>query len=580
MTAQLLLDVNDLTVEFATRRGIVKAVQHVNIAVGKGETLGIVGESGSGKSVTSYAVMRILDRAGRIAEGSVIFSGVDIKAASENQMRDLRGREISMIFQNPRAALNPIRKVGDQIEDVLRQHVQQSMVGDRGEKAIEALEQVKIARPRERYHAYPFELSGGMCQRVVIALALACNPQLLIADEPTTGLDVTTQKAVMDLIVELTRRRGMSTILITHDLGLAAAYCDRVVVMEKGRVVETAQSADIFAKPEHAYTRKLMRATPRLGVSLRDLLPEEEAAALDSAALAASAEKKPGGEVSAAGKPPLLLVEKLVKEYPRQAATAVLTKLFSRKPPVELEQFRAVDGISFTVGHGESVGLVGESGCGKSTTSMMVMRLLDQTSGRIVFDGDEIGAILPNAFARLPLRKSIQMVFQDPTDSLNPRFTAARAIADPIMQLGDIGGRDALRARCEELAGLVGLPVNLLDRFPHQLSGGQKARVGIARAIALHPKLVILDEPTAALDVSVQAVVLNLLADLKQSMGMSYLFVSHDLNVVRLLCDRVIVMRTGRIVEQGPSDRVLGDPQDAYTRELLTAIPHPPLPVH
>jgi peptide/nickel transport system ATP-binding protein len=573
MTAQPLLDIADLTVEFTTRRGIVKAVQHVNISVAKGETLGIVGESGSGKSVTSYAVMRILDRAGKIAEGSVMFSGIDVKAATENQMRDLRGREISMIFQNPRAALNPIRKVGDQIEDVLRQHVQQSQVGDRGEKAIEALEQVKIARPRERYHAYPFELSGGMCQRVVIALALACNPQLLIADEPTTGLDVTTQKAVMDLVVELTKRRNMSTILITHDLGLAAAYCDRVVVMEKGHVVETAKSADIFANPSHAYTKKLMRATPRLGVSLRDLLPEEEAAAMPAASMTTKMPVE--GEAA-----PLLLVEKLVKEYPRQGATAVLGKLFSRKPPVEAEQFRAVDGISFTVGHGESVGLVGESGCGKSTTSMMVMRLLDQTSGRIVFDGDEIGTILPQAFARLPLRKSIQMVFQDPTDSLNPRFTAARAIADPIMQLGDIRGRDALRARCEELAGLVGLPVNLLDRFPHQLSGGQKARVGIARAIALHPKLVILDEPTAALDVSVQAVVLNLLQDLKASMGMSYLFVSHDLNVVRLLCDRVIVMRSGRIVEQGSSERVLGDPQDAYTKELLTAIPHPPLPVH
>ncbi|WP_213289758.1 ABC transporter ATP-binding protein [Bradyrhizobium sp. sGM-13] len=612
MTAQPLLDVHDLTVEFTTRRGIVKAVQHVNISVGKGETLGIVGESGSGKSVTSYAVMRILDRAGRIADGSVMFSGIDVKAASENEMRDLRGREISMIFQNPRAALNPIRKVGDQIEDVLRQHVQ-SAASDRGEKAIEALEQVKIARPRERYHAYPFELSGGMCQRVVIALALACNPQLLIADEPTTGLDVTTQKAVMDLIVELTKRRHMSTILITHDLGLAAAYCDRVVVMEKGRVVETAKSADIFAKPEHAYTKKLMRATPRIGVSLRDLLPEDEAAVsasprtrgehrLPSAAvleerrgeasamarsaagegdspqtaLAETAPHPAGGERE---QKPLLLVEKLVKEYPRQGAGAVLSKLFSRKPPVEAEVFRAVDGISFTVGHGESVGLVGESGCGKSTTSMMVMRLLDQTSGRIVFDGEEIGAILPQAFARLPLRKSIQMVFQDPTDSLNPRFTAAHAIADPLLQLGDIRGRNALRARCEKLAGLVGLPVDLLDRFPHQLSGGQKARVGIARAIALHPKLVILDEPTAALDVSVQAVVLNLLQDLKASMGMSYLFVSHDLNVVRLLCDRVIVMRTGRIVEQGPSERVLGDPQDAYTKELLTAIPHPPLPV-
>jgi peptide/nickel transport system ATP-binding protein len=604
MTAPPLLDVSDLTVEFATRRGIVKAVQHVNIAVAKGETLGIVGESGSGKSVTSYAVMRILDRAGKIAEGSVVFSGVDVRAATEDQMRDLRGREISMIFQSPRLALNPIRKIGHQIEDVLLQHVQvdRTQVTDR---AIAALEQVKIARPRERYHAYPFELSGGMCQRVVIALALACNPQLLIADEPTTGLDVTTQKAVMDLVVELTRRRGMSTILITHDLGLAAAYCDRVVVMEKGRVVETALSANIFARPEHPYTRKLMRATPRLGVSLRDLLPEEDATPISpdpstvvdggvsaglSAAIHPSSQDrsetmgprvKPGVDGSAGGQAkPLLLIEKLVKEYPRQGATATLTKLFSRKPPAEPEMFRAVDGISFAVGHGESVGLVGESGCGKSTTSMMVMRLLDQTSGRIMFDGDEIGGMLPNAFARLPLRKNIQMVFQDPTDSLNPRFTASRAIADPIMQLGGIKGRDALRARCEELAGLVGLPVNLLDRFPHQLSGGQKARVGIARAIALHPKLVILDEPTAALDVSVQAVVLNLLQDLKQSMGMSYLFVSHDLNVVRLLCDRVIVMRTGRIVEQGPSERVLGDPQDAYTRELLTAIPHPPLQVH
>src|SRR5271169_1183514 len=308
MTAPPLLDVSNLTVEFATRRGTVKAVQHVSVAVAKGETVGIVGESGSGKSVTSYAVMRILDRAGRIAEGSVRFSGVDVRAATEGQMRDLRGREMSMIFQSPRLALNPIRKIGHQIEDVLLQHVQVDRA-QVSERALEALEQVRIARPRERYHAYPFELSGGMCQRVVIALALACNPQLLIADEPTTGLDVTTQKAVMDLIVELTKRRGMSTILITHDLGLAAAYCDRVVVMEKGRVVETAPSSNIFARPEHAYTKKLMRATPRIGVSLRDLLPEEDAAALP--AMPAKLEVKPAGDEPAK---PLLLVEKLVKE--------------------------------------------------------------------------------------------------------------------------------------------------------------------------------------------------------------------------------------------------------------------------
>jgi peptide/nickel transport system ATP-binding protein len=565
MSTSTLLDVRDLTVEFATRRGIVRAVQNVDLAVAKGETVGIVGESGSGKSVTSYAIMRILDRAGRIADGAITFSGIDVRHASEGEVRDLRGREISMVFQNPRAALNPIRKVGQQIEDVLIEHVQAGR-SDAKAKAIEVLQKVRIARPDERYHAYPFELSGGMCQRVVIALALACRPQLLIADEPTTGLDVTTQKAVMDLIVALTHENGMSTILITHDLGLASAYCDRVVVMEKGKVVETAKSADIFKSPQHAYTRKLMRSTPRIGADLRDLLPEDMPAPLPPA-------KKTMGEGTV-----LLSVSNLVKEYPRQGVGGTLATLFRRKNEFpQSEVFRAVDGISFEIGRGESVGLVGESGCGKSTTSMMVMRLLDPTSGHVTFDGEDIGAIPAKAFAGLPLRKRIQMVFQDPTDSLNPRFTAARAIADPIYRLGDMRGREAVRACCEELATQVGLPIELLDRFPHQLSGGQKARVGIARAIALKPELIVLDEPTAALDVSVQAVVLNLLQDLKHSLGMSYLFVSHDLNVVRLLCDRVIVMRAGKIVEEGNTEAVLSDPKTGYTRELLAAIPHPPL---
>jgi peptide/nickel transport system ATP-binding protein len=598
-----LLDIKDLTVEFTTRRGMVKAVQHIDISVAKGETVGIVGESGSGKSVTSFAVMRILDRAGRIADGSVKFTGVDVRAADEAAMRNLRGREISMIFQNPRAALNPIRKVGHQIEDVLHQHAQAGS-DDITAKAIDILDQVRIARPKERYHAYPFELSGGMCQRVVIALALACRPQLLIADEPTTGLDVTTQKTVMDLVVELTRERGMSTILITHDLGLAAAYCDRVVVMEKGRVVETAQSSAIFTAPEHPYTRKLMRATPRPGGTLRGLLPESEAlrngshgdqtpshAAPNRQGRAMGSDPVVNGAARANGngagtslgdnKGPLLTVDKLVKEYARKDVTAGgLASLFKRRNGAaapESRIFRAVDGISFTVNKGESVGLVGESGCGKSTTSTIVMRLIDKSDGRILFDGEDIGAIPAKKFARLPLRRRIQMVFQDPTDSLNPRFTAARAIADPILRLGDVKGARAVRARCEELARQVGLPVELLDRFPHQLSGGQKARVGIARAIALKPDLVILDEPTAALDVSVQAVVLNLLQELKEQLGMSYLFVSHDLNVVRLLCDRVIVMRAGRIVEEGPTESVLVSPQAEYTRELLAAIPHPPM---
>ena len=563
-----LLDVTDLTVEFATRRGTVRAVENINLSITKGQTLGIVGEFGSGKSVTSYAVMRILDRAGKIADGAVVFSGLDLRAAPESAMRDLRGREMSMIFQNPRAALNPIRKVGKQIEDVLLQHAQVDRA-QVGERAIEILEQVRIARPRERYHAYPFELSGGMCQRVVIALALACRPQLLIADEPTTGLDVTTQKAVMDLVMELTRERGMSTILITHDLGLAAAYCDKVMVMEKGKVVETAGAGTIFKQPSHPYTHKLMRATPRIGRSLRDLLPEDQSTPASSVQ---APKPTPSADTT-----PLLLVDKLVKEYPRQGTSNALAKLFGPKPAPEPETFKAVDGISFQIARGESVGLVGESGCGKSTTSMMLMRLIDKTSGLIQFDGEDIGEIPARQFATLPQRKRIQMVFQDPTDSLNPRYTAARAIADPILRLGGAISRRGLRARCEQLATQVGLPLDLLDRFPHQLSGGQKARVGIARAIALGPDLVVLDEPTAALDVSVQAVVLNLLQDLKNSLGMSYLFVSHDLNVVRLLCDRVIVMRSGQIVEEGPTERVLVAPQAAYTRDLLAAIPHPPL---
>jgi peptide/nickel transport system ATP-binding protein len=562
-----LLDIRDLCVEFETRKGTVRAVEKIDISLRKGETLGIVGESGSGKSVTSYAAMRILDRAGRIASGSIVYSGIDIVKAQEEEMRDLRGREMSMIFQNPRAALNPIRQVGRQIEDVLLQHVQTTR-GDARTRAIAALEQVRIANPEERYNAYPFQLSGGMCQRIVIALALACRPQLLIADEPTTGLDVTTQKAIMDLIVDLTRERGMSTILITHDLGLAAAYCDRVTVMEKGRVVESAASQDIFGAPQHAYTRKLMRATPRPGARLRDLLPEDMTTASSSVAPVATLD-------AGTTKTPLLKIENLVKEYPRMTAGGWLAKLRGEADADE-KPFRAVDDISFEVGRGETVGLVGESGCGKSTTSMMIMRLLDPTQGRILFDGTDLASFPAKEFARNPIRRRIQMVFQDPTESLNPRYTATRAIADPILQAGALQGRDRIRARCEELATLVGLPLNLLERLPHQLSGGQKARVGIARALALNPDLVVLDEPTAALDVSVQAVVLNLLQDLKERLGMSYLFVSHDLHVVRLLCDRVVVMRSGRIVEQGLCEEVLERPTSDYTRELIDAIPKRP----
>lgn len=538
-----LLDIRDLTVEFATRNGTVTAVKKVDISINKGETLGIVGESGSGKSVTSYALLRILDRAGHIADGSIVFGGVDVGGADERTMSELRGREMSMIFQNPRAALDPIRAVGRQIEDVMIQHGLATRGNARG-KAIKMLQAVRIREPEQRYHAYPFELSGGMCQRIVIAIALACRPQLLIADEPTTGLDVTTQKAVMDLIVELAAERQMATLLITHDLGLAACYCDRIVVMEKGEIVESAAVATLFAAPQHPYTKRLMRATPRLDSQVADLLPADDERR-------ASTERQPIG-------PPLLEVDALVKAFGSAA-----------------NQVRAVDNLSFTLHEGESLGLVGESGCGKSTTSAMIMRLLDPTSGALKFAGSDIAAISAKQFAHHPLRSKLQMVFQDPTDSLNPRWSARRSIEDPLRRLDQVN-RQELNTRVSVLAERVGLPAHLLDRFPHQLSGGQKARVGIARAIALEPKLLILDEPTAALDVSVQAVVLNLLASLREQLNMSYLFISHDLNVVRLLCDRVMVMQAGKIVEEGPTEKLLSEPSQDYTRALLNAIPHPP----
>ncbi|MBT5570191.1 MAG: ABC transporter ATP-binding protein [Alphaproteobacteria bacterium] len=565
-----LLAIKDLTVEFKTRSGVVEALHEVGFEVHKREMVGVVGESGSGKSVTAYTVMGILDRAGRATGGSANFGGFEMIGARERDLRELRGREASMIFQSPRTALNPIRKVGAQIEDVLLQHTQVHH-RDVKQKAIDLLAQVRILRPEQRYHAYPYELSGGMCQRVMIAIALACEPALLIADEPTTGLDVTTQKATMDIVRDLTSARNMAAILITHDLGLAARYCQRIVVMQSGEVVESAPTDVLFSDPQHPYTKKLIQATPRPDSRLEDLSDVAKDDERVSAATA-STELEVEGEA-----PPLLEVRGLVKEYPlhetaerRRVMDRILRPNLTPSPSV----FRAVDAIDFVVGSGESVGLVGESGCGKSTTSSMVTRLLDPTEGTILFDGEDIGAIPARKFARHPLRAAIQMVFQDPTESLNPRFSAFDAIAEPLRRLGAPMDRTSLAHTIEELATMVGLPTELLTRFPHQLSGGQKARVGIARAIALRPKLLILDEPTSALDVSVQAVVLLLLDRLRRELGMTYIFVSHDLNVVRLLCDRVIVMNEGRIVETGKASELLTNPKEDYTRALVEAIPH------
>jgi ABC-type glutathione transport system ATPase component len=543
-----LLRIEDLHVTFSTRRGLVEAVRGVTLSLDEGEMLGLVGESGSGKSVTGFATTRLLDAAGRVTAGKIFFRGQDITRISDGDFRVLHGAAMSMIFQNPRAALNPIRAVGLQIADAILSHKRMSK-DEAAAEALKLLSAVQIRDPEKRMAAYPHELSGGMCQRVMIAIAISCNPKLLIADEPTTGLDVTTQKVVMDLLATIAAERGMATILITHDLGLAARYCRRVVVMEQGRLVEEAAPLTLFHNPQHAYTKRLVAASPTATSRIEDLVTDEER----SRYLAMLAAYKPP-PTPLPGTPLLLDVKNLTKRYDQGAP--------------------ALADFSMTMAAGQSVGLVGESGSGKTTTSRMICRLIDPSEGEILFDGQSIGHLAARDFHRSPFRKDIQIVFQDPNDSLNPRFTAFDCIAHPLLRLSGMRPGDALRQRVEECAERVGLPLELLPRFPHQLSGGQKARVGIARAIACRPRLLVLDEPTAALDVSVQAVVLQLLDRLRREDNLSLLFVSHDLNVVRMMCDHTIVLRSGRIVEQGESRALFDNPGTDYTRELVDAVPH------
>ncbi|MFC5322007.1 nickel ABC transporter ATP-binding protein NikE [Bradyrhizobium oligotrophicum] len=543
MTAPLL-ELENLKVTFSTRRGFVEAVRGVSLSLKPGEMLGLVGESGSGKSVTGFAITHLLDKAGRITDGRIRFKGQDITRAGSADLRSLHGAAMAMIFQNPRAALNPIRTIGQQIADAILAHRRLSRREAQAE-ALQLLRAVQIRDPERRMSAYPHELSGGMCQRVMIAIAISCSPQLLIADEPTTGLDVTTQKVVMDLLAHIAAERGMATILITHDLGLAARYCARVVVMEQGRLVEEAAPLTLFHRPQHPYTKRLVAASPTASSRIEDLVPDGERIPLVDVA-----ELPPPPH----GTPLLLDVKAIGKRFDDGTV--------------------GVADFSMTMRGGESVGLVGESGSGKSTTSRMICRLIDPSDGEILFDGQSIGQIPARDFHRSALRKDIQIVFQDPNDSLNPRYTAFDCIAHPLLRLLNMRGGDRLRQRVEECADRVGLPRELLPRFPHQLSGGQKARVGIARAIACKPRLLVLDEPTAALDVSVQAVVLQLLNRLRREDNLAFLFVSHDLNVVRMMCDRTIVLRTGVIVEQGESRALFANPQTDYTRELVDAVPH------
>ncbi len=535
-----LLQVENLQVAFSTRHGVVEALHGIDFSLERGETLGIVGESGSGKSVTSLAVMRLLDRAGRIVGGRVHFEGRDITHAGHADLRRLRGSALSMIFQNPRAALNPIRTVEQQIVDVLAAHGRLSAGAARAQ-ALALLRAVRIRDPEARLKAYPHELSGGMCQRVMIAMAIACEPALLIADEPTTGLDVTTQQTVMELLAGIKAERGMAMILITHDLGLAARWCDRIVVMEQGRVVEQGPTEALFEAPKHPYTRRLVAASPTRHSVLADLAPDAPKI------VPKPIQHKPGT-------PPLLELVDVVKS-------------FGGPTP-------AVDDVSFKLPAGGALGLVGESGSGKSTLSRLVCRLLDPDDGDIVFNGESIARVPAREFHKSERRRDIQIVFQDPNDSLNPRYTSFDSIAHPLRRLEGLRDGGALTGRVRDAADRAGLPMELLQRYPHQLSGGQKARVGIARAIAPRPRLMILDEPTAALDVSVQAVILQLLDRLRREEGIGLLFVSHDLNVVRMLCDDLVVLQAGKVMEAGSSQEIFRQPKADYTRMLLDAVPY------
>ena len=561
-----LLAVDNLHVSFSTRNGVVDAVKGISLMVRPGETLGVVGESGSGKSVTAFAITRLLDAAGRITQGRILFKGENIAAASHKQLRNLHGAAVSMIFQNPRAALNPIRTIGLQISDAIGAHERIS-VSEGRMRALELLRAVLIHDPEKRIDAYPHELSGGMCQRVMIAMAIASKPALLIADEPTTGLDVTTQKTVMDLVAKLIADRDMAMILITHDLGLAARYCQRIVVMEQGKIVEEAEPRPLFDAPQHPYTKRLVAASPTATSTIADLAVHEGVIpGAPNGAGRESMESRSHGSPSRAsragndtenvkpspGTPPLLEVQNLVKLYDGAVV--------------------AVDDVSFSIAAGTSLGLVGESGSGKSTISRLVCRLIDPSEGQILFDGHAIGDQPARGFHASPDRKDIQIVFQDPTESLNPRYTAFDCIAHPMRRLLGMKDGTALTSRVRECAERAGLPLDLLERFPHQLSGGQKARIGIARAIACRPRLLILDEPTAALDVSVQAVILQLLDNLRRSDNLGLLFVSHDLNVVRMMCERIIVLRHGKIVEEGSNTTIFSNASHPYTRTLIDAV--------
>ena len=601
-----VLRVDDLKVSFPSSKGPLLAVNGVDLRVESRETVALVGESGCGKTMTALSILGLTPAEATVT-GGVTFEGQDVRSLSPRQLRHLRGVGISMVFQEPVSSLNPVFRIGEQIGDVIRAHNPLSKRAAR-DRAVELLERVGIPDASRRVDEYPHQWSGGMCQRAVIAMAVANGPRLVIADEPTTALDVTVQARILRVLRDAQAATDSAVLLITHDLGVVAEMADRVVVMYAGRVVEEARAIDLYRNPRHPYARGLLASLPRVDAvarlisipgqppqlhavppgcpfhprcetsrgrarcveevppllvagaghrsachfheELADLGPQEEPKAADAARPA-----------PASGEEPILQLDALTVHFP------IKSRLFGRV----VAHVRAVDGISLELHAGETVGLVGESGCGKSTTAYSIMRLHDPTGGRILFQGQDLGGVSGRELRRI--RRGIQMVFQDPQASLNPKMTVGSSITEPLTIHG-FSRKDAT-TRLHELLEMVGLDRSHTIRYPHQFSGGQLQRVGIARALALEPQLVILDEPVSALDVSIQAQVLNLLADLRSELGLTYLFISHDLSVVRQVADRVAVMYLGSIVESGTTQAVFEDPQHPYTIALLDAIPVP-----
>ncbi|WP_102272951.1 ABC transporter ATP-binding protein [Cytobacillus massiliigabonensis] len=535
---ETILQVKDLRVSFLSRDHEFEAVRGVSFEVKKGETLGIVGESGSGKSVTARSIMRLLPSPpSYLKGGEITFLGDNLANKTEKEMEGIRGRDIGMIFQDPMTSLNPTIRIGKQIAESLMKH-QKLSKKEAKKQAIDILRLVGIRNSEVRYNQYPHEFSGGMRQRVMIAIALACRPTLLIADEPTTALDVTIQAQILNLMKDMQERFGTSIILITHDLGVVAGMCDRVAVMKEGEIVETGTTEEIFENPKHPYTMKLLHALPRLDEKKKQKPAPLILSGRDS-------------------NEPLLEVKSLKQHFNMGKGTVL----------------KAVDDISFHIRAGETLGLVGESGSGKSTTGRAILRLHEPTGGDVLYQGMPVNRLSKNEMKLM--RRHMQMIFQDPYASLNPRFK----VLDIIGQALDVhklsSSKEERKRRVEELLEMVGLEAAHAERYPHEFSGGQRQRIGIARALAVEPKFIVCDEPLSALDVSIQSQVVKLLEDLQHRLGLTYLFIAHDLSMVKHISDRVAVMYAGKIVELAESEELYANPQHAYTKSLLSAIPIP-----